>query len=282
VTVTVQGTELSAIFSLTNNNPVPTLGSITPTTGTLQQPVTLTLTGTNFLAGAIINFGSNADTGGVVSNGGTTLTITIPATQVNEAGPVSVTVTNPAPTTGPSASQTFKVSGSAPTSNLVIAISGSISVPAGSPGFSFPVESVGGLAGALTSECSSPTAGCTISPCPTALFANRSVTLTVNLSPLPKISGGFKPALPRLPLPTGWRLFLGCLTCLLLAGLMSIRKQSVRWGFAAATLAFGLIAGCGSSSSPTQNSVPAGQYSVSITAKLGTATQTVQVMVNVQ
>jgi hypothetical protein len=116
------GTTLAQTFTV--NNPAPTLTSIAPTNGLLGQPVNMTLTGTNFVAGSIVNFGANADAGGVVSNGGNTLTITIPAAQVNAAGPVNVTVTNSGPGGGTTLAQTFTVNNPAPTLASVAPTSG--------------------------------------------------------------------------------------------------------------------------------------------------------------
>jgi hypothetical protein len=107
------GTSGNATFTI--NNPVPTLTAIAPTSGVLNQSVNLVLTGTNFVSGSVVNFGTNADSGGVVSNGGTTLTITIPATQLSTAGAVSVTVTNPTPGGGTTSAKTFTVNNPVPT-----------------------------------------------------------------------------------------------------------------------------------------------------------------------
>jgi len=111
------------------NNPAPTLTSISPTSGLLSQPINMTLTGTNFVASSIVNFGANADAGGVVSNGGNTLTITIPAAQVNAAGPVNVTVKNPAPGGGTTLAQTFTVNNPAPTLTSIAPTSGLLGQP---------------------------------------------------------------------------------------------------------------------------------------------------------
>jgi hypothetical protein len=116
------GTSAAAVFTI--NNPAPTLASISPTSGVLGQAVNMTLTGSNFVAGAIVNFGANADAGGVVSNGGTTLTITIPTAQVNTAGPVNVTVTNAAPGGGTTSAQTFTVNNPVPTLTSIAPTSG--------------------------------------------------------------------------------------------------------------------------------------------------------------
>jgi hypothetical protein len=274
VTAAVFGTNLSTSFSLTNNNPTPTLTSISPTNGTAGQSVNLTLTGTNFLPGAIVNFGSNADVGGVVS-GGTSITINIPGSQLSAPGPVNVTVSNPAPTAGTSAAQVFTVG-----AGLIIGINGSVSVPSTTYSFSFPVQSVGGLGGTLNSLCSSPTISCLISPCPTNLKANGSVMMTVTLYSTPQPTGIVTPRFPILPGSQAWRIALGCLIALLLIGLLSARKPRIRWAFAAGALALALVGGCGGGSS--HSGVPAGQYSMTITETLGTTTQTAQITLNVQ
>jgi hypothetical protein len=276
VTAAIFGTNLSANFSLTNNNPTPTLTSISPTTGTVGQPLNLTLTGTNFLPGAIVNFGSNADAGGLES-GGTSITITIPASQLSTPGPVNVTVSNPAPTAGASAAQVFAVTGT----GLVIGVNGNVSVPSNTYSFSFPVQSVGGLGGTLNSFCSSATISCLISPCPTNLKADGSVMMTVTLYSTPQPTGIFTPRLPMLPGSPAGRIALGCLIGLLLIGLLSARKPRIRWAFAAGALALGLVGGCGGAAS-SHGGVPAGQYSMTITETLGSTTQTAQITLNVQ
>ena len=57
------GTTPNFVFAITGtSNPVPTLSSISPASGLLGQSVALTLTGTNFISGSIVNFGGNANT----------------------------------------------------------------------------------------------------------------------------------------------------------------------------------------------------------------------------
>ncbi|HME13191.1 MAG TPA: choice-of-anchor D domain-containing protein, partial [Candidatus Acidoferrum sp.] len=275
VNATVPGLNAPATFSLTNNNPTPTLSAISPTSGTVGQSVALTLTGTNFVSGAVVNFGPNADAGGVESNG-TSITITIPASQLSAAGPVNVTVTNPAPTAGSSAAQVFTVNAS----GLVIGVNGPVTVSGPTYSFSFPVQSVGGLGGTLNSFCSSATISCLISPCPTNLKADGSVTMTVTLYSTPQATGIFEPGLPGLPGSRRWPVALLCLAGLLLLGLLSARKPRLRWAFATAALAFALVGGCGNSGS--SKGVPAGQYAMTITETLGTTTQTAQITLNVQ
>ncbi len=109
------GTTTNFVFTIASQpNPSPTLTSISPTSGVAGQAVNMTLTGTGFIAGSIVNFGSNGDTGGTASNGGTTITITIPAGQLPVGGPVNVSVTNPTPGGGTSSAQTFTIDNPAP------------------------------------------------------------------------------------------------------------------------------------------------------------------------
>jgi hypothetical protein len=121
------GTTANFAFTISSSsNPAPTLTSISPTSSLLGQSVPLTLNGTNFISSSIVNFGGNQNTGGVVSNGGNTLTITIPAAQLTTAGPVNVTVTNPAPGGGTTGAQTFTVNNPAPSITTISPISATI------------------------------------------------------------------------------------------------------------------------------------------------------------
>jgi hypothetical protein len=80
--------------TLTNGysyNPAPTLSSLTPPTGSVSGGTSVTLSGSNFLTGATVTFGSVPSTFVVVVNS-STITATAPAAG---AGTVNVTVTNP-------------------------------------------------------------------------------------------------------------------------------------------------------------------------------------------
>ena len=88
VTVTVNGQS----GNLTNGYTyigVPTVTSVSPTTGSTAGGTAVTITGTNFATGATVKFGSAAATNVVVVNS-TTITATTPA---GSAGAVTVTVT---------------------------------------------------------------------------------------------------------------------------------------------------------------------------------------------
>jgi hypothetical protein len=118
VTVTVTnpvsgGTSNTVSFTI-NAASAPTLTATAPTSATTGGAAfTLTLTGTGFVSGATVNFGSNpAITPSSVTS--TQIVATIPAADIATAGTVNVTITNPAGG-GTSNAQTFTINNPAPT-----------------------------------------------------------------------------------------------------------------------------------------------------------------------
>src|SRR5437870_1036733 len=108
ISATNSGGTGTATLIITINNPVPTTTSISPncvTAGSIG--FTLTLTGTNFVSGSVVNFGGTSLT--PTSSSSTQLTVTVPASLVATAGTVSVTVVNPSPGGGSSNAQTFTI-----------------------------------------------------------------------------------------------------------------------------------------------------------------------------
>src|SRR5208283_1947970 len=89
VTVTVNGQSGSLTNGFTYAVP-PTVSSVSPNSGSTAGGTAVTITGTNFVAGATVTFGSAAATNLVVVSG-TQITATTPA---GSAGAVAVTVTN--------------------------------------------------------------------------------------------------------------------------------------------------------------------------------------------
>ena len=73
---------------------------MSPNSGSTTGGTAVTITGTNFTAGATVTFGATAATNVVVVNS-TTITVTTPA---GSAGAVTVTVTNPGGQSGSLAS----------------------------------------------------------------------------------------------------------------------------------------------------------------------------------
>lgn len=88
--------------------PLPSLTSISPNSATAGGPAfTLTVTGTNFVSGSIVQWNGSDRTTGFVSS--TQLTATIPATDISAAGVAYVSVVNPAPVAGTSNAQPFYI-----------------------------------------------------------------------------------------------------------------------------------------------------------------------------
>ena len=141
VTVTnpAPGGGTSGVLSFTIN-PVsaPTLASIAPANATVGGAAfPFTLTGTGFVTGATVNFGSNpAITPSSVTS--TQIVATIPAGDIATAGTVNVTITNPAGG-GTSNAQTFTINNPAPTETSI----SPTSATAGGAAFTLTVNGTG-------------------------------------------------------------------------------------------------------------------------------------------
>ncbi len=126
------------VYGLVSTNPLPNISSITPSNTTVGGAAfTLTLTGTGFVAGATVNFGSNpAITPSSVTS--TQIVATIPAAYIATAGTVNVTVTNPVGG-GTSNAQTFTINNPAPTETSL----SPTSATAGGAAFTLTVNGTG-------------------------------------------------------------------------------------------------------------------------------------------
>jgi len=108
----------SGSLTLTVNNPVPSLTSISPSATTVGGPAfTLTVNGTNFVNGSVVQVNGSSRNTTFVS--GTQLSATIPASDIASAGTLSITVVNPAPGGGTSAHLTFTVNNPVPSVSSV-------------------------------------------------------------------------------------------------------------------------------------------------------------------
>jgi hypothetical protein len=83
----------------------PTVSSLSPNTGTIAGGDTVTITGTGFTGATSVTFGGMATTSFSVTGGGTSITVTSPATTTT--GVVNVTVTTPGGTSAVSAGDQF-------------------------------------------------------------------------------------------------------------------------------------------------------------------------------
>ncbi len=118
-------------LTFTINNPVPVLTSISPSTAVGGGPgFTLTVNGSNFVSGSVVQWGGSARTTTFISS--TQLTVAIPGSDLLVSEGVGVFVFNPLPGGGTSVSgATFTVTVPVP---VLTSIAPS-SAAAGSPGF---------------------------------------------------------------------------------------------------------------------------------------------------
>ena len=146
-----QSATLVGGYTYTQSAP-PTVTSITPTTGTHGGSTPVTITGTGFVAGATVRFGTTLATG-VVVNGATSITAVTPAGTANTL--VSLSVTNADSQSGTLASAYRFVDTGTVTVTAVMPVAG-------------PLE--GGTAVTLT--------GTNFNPGATVKFADTAATVT--------------------------------------------------------------------------------------------------------
>ncbi|MEX1113130.1 MAG: IPT/TIG domain-containing protein [Patescibacteria group bacterium] len=121
VTVTTSG-GTTAVTTFTVNPPAPTLTAVSPTTGVQGNTVAVTLTGTNFVAGATVAVsGSNVTVSNVTVVSATSVTADFAIASGAALGDRNVTVTTAGGTTGAS---TFTVNPPAPTLTTVSPVTG--------------------------------------------------------------------------------------------------------------------------------------------------------------
>ncbi len=119
ITVTATSTvdaNASGNATITLGNPVPVLTSVMPTEMVVGIPFMLTLTGSGFMNGSVVNFGSQQLTTTFVSSTQVTASGTATASQI---GNVQISVTNPNPGSATSAAIAAQV---VATSNIVVTV----------------------------------------------------------------------------------------------------------------------------------------------------------------
>jgi YVTN family beta-propeller protein len=123
--------------SSSGSNPTPTITTISPNSSVAGSAAfTLTINGTNFVAGSMINFGGSAPATTFVNS--TQLTAAIPAASIASTGTPAVTVTNPAPGAGTSKAINFTIT-SGLSSVPTISVLDPSSIPAGEQSFQLQV-----------------------------------------------------------------------------------------------------------------------------------------------
>jgi len=108
VTNPAPGGGTSNTVSFAVNNPVPTVTALSPTGATAGSgALTLTVNGTNFISGSVVNLGGSPRVTTFVN--ATQLTAAILAADVTSVGTPAISVTNPAPGGGASNSVNFNI-----------------------------------------------------------------------------------------------------------------------------------------------------------------------------
>jgi hypothetical protein len=134
----------SAALGLAVNNPIPSLSSISPASVSAGSAgFTLTLTGSNFIPGSVVQVNGVTRTTTFVS--GTGLTAQIPASDVATGADLSITIFNPSPGGGTSAAQTLAVLNPVPS---ISSISPSTTLVLGSS-FTLTVDGSGFVRGSV-------------------------------------------------------------------------------------------------------------------------------------
>ncbi len=128
------------------NNPVPAISGLSPATTTAGgSAFTLTVNGSNFVAGSVLRW-NGSDRSTTYVNGGQ-LTATITSADIAAAGSATVTVYNPAPGGGSSGGSNFTIGGAPNPAPGISSLSPS-SANAGSAGFTLTVYGTSFVSGA--------------------------------------------------------------------------------------------------------------------------------------
>ncbi|HEU5404250.1 MAG TPA: S8 family serine peptidase, partial [Terriglobales bacterium] len=134
------GTSNSVTFTV--NNPAPTIATISPLNATPGGPgITLTVSGTGFVSGSVVDFDGTARPTTFVSP--TQLNALIPAADIATAGTFNITVTNTTPGGGTSNPVSFTVNNPVPTIGTLSPDNATV----GGPTFNLTVNGTGFIVG---------------------------------------------------------------------------------------------------------------------------------------
>jgi hypothetical protein len=182
ITVNTPGGGTSAAQTFTVNNPAPSLTSISPGTVVAGgSDFTLTLNGSNFVSGSLVQVNGAGRATTFVSN--SQLTATISAGDIASPGTLSITVNNSSPGGGTSSALTLAVNNPVPSLSSI----SPNSVTSGSPGFTLTVNGSNFVSGSVvqvngsgraTSFVSGTQLTATISASDIASPGNLSITVS--------------------------------------------------------------------------------------------------------
>jgi hypothetical protein len=258
----------SAVLAVTN--PVPTLTMISPTSVTVGfGEFELTVTGTNFVTGSVINFGNTSLTP-IGTQSSTTLTVEVPTNAFAAAAVIGVSVTNPAPGGGTTQKAAFDIQDYAfgPITPTIATVTGGFTAQ-----YKFNVIALNGFDVPLTLTCSGAPSNsvCSFAPTsitPTAAGTTETMLVTTERNTIaPPMGGRGRGILQELR--KFWPALAGVLGILLFMAWLSAWAGNRAWRrrFSLATslagIAFaGVLAGCSSGGS---GGTPVGTYQITIT-----------------
>ncbi|MFZ0737517.1 MAG: hypothetical protein WA002_11735 [Candidatus Acidiferrales bacterium] len=272
VTVT-EGGQTSNTVNFTVKPVAPVISSISPTSAVAgSAQFTLTVNGSNFSVNSIVDFNGSpltTSTAGEPSS----LTATVPATDIATAGSFPVTVTDSGQTSN---SETFTVT-AAPSPDFkfgtITSSPSNANVTAGNAvTYTVPVIAINEFSGSVALTC--PTglpaeASCELASA-TPTTPGMLVLSTTGNSIVPVVPGPRRN--PLAPAATGVGLSAAMMFALFLFARPKTRPRrlALRFSLASAVLAFALV-GCGggSSSGSGLNGTPAGTYTVTVQGTSG-------------
>jgi len=265
----VDGGAATNSLSLEVTNPVPTISSVSPTSITVGNGLfDLTVTGTNFVEGSVVNFGVTSLTA-TGSTSSTSITVQVPTNAIATAAVVNVSVTNPTPGGGTSNTEAFDIQDYAfgTISPSTVTVQGGFTAT-----YKIPIIALNGFNVPLTLTCAGEPGNATCYFNPTSVIPTASGATEVVLVTTESNASGTLGRPGQRP-PPPYKKFLPILGALfgalLILGWFATRAGTRAWRrrFALATslagIAFaGVLAGCGSSNGGT----PVGTYLITLTA----------------
>jgi hypothetical protein len=173
------GGQTAATAVLSVVDPTPTIASISPNVAVLNSPsVTLTVTGTKFTKGTLVNWSIgnvNAVFTPISVDSATSLTVTIPSSQLTAIGSATITLANAGGSKLSTSSATFTVS-SAP---AIVSGLSPTSVTAGSPDFQLTISGENFAAGGTAATTSTVTFNGTTATVDPKLSTTTSLVVTI-------------------------------------------------------------------------------------------------------
>jgi len=284
------GPSAPAVLTIVQPNPVPTITSISPTSGPTGFGAHVTINGTNFVALPSVFFNGTFVGSNFVSS--TQLTTDFNIGNLSP-GNYPLTVVDPFP--GGSATTNFTVTGPP---DFTISSSGTTTqtVAAGQTATftnAISVTAQSGFSSQVNLSCSLPVGAtattCTVTP---NMFASGSGTATVTVTTM--VRGLVPPLSPRVRFIFWPQLLPVLLLTVSLSALLLRLARTRRQRFAGALPLAGLLLflmlqaiGCGGGNStppppPPPTGTPAGTYTVTVTATSGTLTHASTLTVTVQ